>query len=881
VVVPSPIAFTPAQAWTLFAAPEEGLEERQQEGLQAVLDQRFRILAPIGRGGMGSVYLCEDIALRSRAAVKVLRSGNRDMRRRFIDEATLLANLRHPHLVQVLAVGETAEGHPYMAMEHLGQSLDSRLREGEPLPWREVVEVSIQTGEALAALHRAGVVHRDVKPANIAELRGVTGRVFVKLLDLGVARADDLASVQQGGELLPPRRRTKAGKVLGTPGYVPPEAGLSVPDARFDVYGLGATIFRLCTGVMPNPLEPSSMRAARPGLELPEELESIVARALAVLPEDRIGSAEELSRELAGIHTVHAEEVKETLFDGCYELIELLGIGAKAEVYRAYHRDARCYVALKILRAEVVGDEEERARFDREARVLGMLRHPSIPRLVECRTGAGVRRPFIAMELCPGARAVDLGPEPLSPGEVIAVGQHLAGALETMHDAGIVHRDLNRTNVLIDRGDGDRGLRAFIIDLGQVELLDAFYAGVDERYPTPPEARTRLGSGGLERVDWTAPEAKAGEGWTAKSDVYSLGRMLHLLLTGKLPAEDPDGGWVSPAERVPECDGPLAEAILGALQVDPNYRFDAKGLGGCLAEAAAERAAIFAEEGRIGDIRRGPVTVQAAPLSELRETSSGSGAVDRLVAERGAEQRALASLSPKGASERGGERTSRPSWSLLIGVCVSVATFAVTLTLLVTRGWGDHSSTIVAAAGVVRGGEQAPERSDARPAAHAAAQLGGVRDQSSEVAEEDDLGEGRASGGEPVGSIDGGQERESLPTGTEGSEDGVDPSPPLTATVSSARKTVVSIKRSALSADVFKRRLGRHQAELQECARGAGELEVAVAVSAGGAVTRVSAEPASPLVRLCLRDVLTSIAFPSANRPSRHLLKLGGGGPRN
>ncbi len=208
--------------------------------------------------------------------------------------------------------------------------------------------------------------------------------------------------MQQGGELLPPRRRTKPGKVLGTPGYVPPEAGLSVPDARFDVYGLGATIFRLCTGVMTNPLEPRSMRAARPDLDLPEELESIVARALAVLPEERIGSAEELSRELAGIQTVHVEEVKETLFDGCYELIELLGIGAKAELYRAYHRDARRYVALKILRAEVCDDAEERVRFDREARALGVLRHPSIPRLVECRTGAERRRPFIAMELCPG-----------------------------------------------------------------------------------------------------------------------------------------------------------------------------------------------------------------------------------------------------------------------------------------------------------------------------------------------------------------------------------------------------------------------------------------------------------------------------------------------
>ena len=872
----SPVPFTPALGWTLFAAPEDASGERLQEGRQAVLDQRFRILAPIGRGGMGSVYLCEDIALRSRAAVKVLRSENRDMRRRFVDEATLLANLRHPHLVQVFAVGETGEGHPYMAMEYLGQSLDSRLREGEPLPWREVVELSIQIAEALGILHRAGVVHRDVKPANIAELRGATGRVFVKLLDLGVARVDDLASVQQGGDVLPPRRRTKAGKVLGTPGYVPPEAGLSVPDPSFDVYGLGATIFRLCTGVMPDPLEPRSMRAARPELDLPEELESIVARALAVLPEDRIRSAEELSRELAGIHTVHGEEVEETLFDGCYELISLLGIGAKAEVYWAYHRDARRYVALKILREEVTDDEEERVRFDREARALGVLRHPSIPGLVECRTGAERRRPFIAMELCPGQRAVDLGPEPLSVDEVIAVGRQLASALEAMHRVGIVHRDLNRTNVLIDRGDGDRGLRASIIDLGQVELLDTFYAGVDERYPTPPEARTRLGSGGLERVDWTAPEAKAGEGWTTQSDVYSLGLLLHLLLTGKRPAEDPDGGWVSPVERVPECQGSLAEAILGALQVDPKYRLDAKGLGDYLRDAAEDRVAILAEEELLRGAELRPLGVRSDRIVDLQGPTSGIGEVDRALGD-GDGLRVSASTSLEGLSDRLSGLVKRPSWIVLTMACASLVAAGVLLTLLVTEGSRDRGSAIAAATRAARAGERGPEES-ARPTS-AMLPLDGTREPGSEIVVRRDLDETSTKAGEgSVGATVGVEE--ALPTDTARSTEGIDLSSPSPETTPVASKAVASSGRS-LSGALFKRQLQRHRAELRECARGAAALEVTVAVSAGGAVTDVGAEPASPLVKLCLRDVLTSIAFPSADRPSTHRLKLGGGDPRN
>ena len=215
----TPSALTPALEWMPSDAPRDQPQPADQPH---VFDKRFRVLGPIGRGGMGKVQLCEDLSLRSEAAVKVLRSEGTDMRRRFRDEAILLANLRHPHLVQVLAVGETEEGFPYIAMEHLGQSLDRRLRREKTLPWREAVEIGVQIAEALSTLHRAGVVHRDVKPANIAELRGVTGRVFVKLIDLGVARVENLSSLQQGGESAPPRRRTKEGKILGTPGYTPP-----------------------------------------------------------------------------------------------------------------------------------------------------------------------------------------------------------------------------------------------------------------------------------------------------------------------------------------------------------------------------------------------------------------------------------------------------------------------------------------------------------------------------------------------------------------------------------------------------------------------------------------------------------------------------------
>lgn len=577
-----------ARGWTLHT--EAG---RDMVGVR--FGERFEVQEQIGAGGMASVFVCKDLALHGLAAVKLLRDGDADTRRRFADEARLLANLRDPHLVQVLAVGETADGAPYMALEYLpGQSLDERLIRRGPLPWREAVELASQVAGALETLHRVGVIHRDVKPSNIVQLDSATGRPVVKLIDLGVAKVHDWARVQAGGFTPVPRHKTEVGKVVGTPGFCPPEAAQVEADPRFDSYALGVTIYQLCTGIIPTPGEYRPMSEVRPACKVPPELEALIAAAVAVHPEDRVPTAAEFQRRLEAIRIAHTDDAEPFLFDGCYELLEVLGAGAKAEVYRAYHRDAACYVALKLLSARSKANFEERARFAREARVLSAVSHPSLPKLVDCRTSTNRKQPFIAMSLAKGKRAGEfcIAGKTLAPADVLTVGKQLAGALVELHARGILHRDLHTSNILIDLG---RETTATLIDVGMADLTDRFYAVVEQRYPTPPESRVKLGTGGLEMLEWTAPEARAGRGWTAKSDVYSLGLLLYKLLTGKRPFAEGETKMISPRLHVPNCPRALETALRWALYQDPDARVDAEGLLAQLDEATEEMSEEAAE----------------------------------------------------------------------------------------------------------------------------------------------------------------------------------------------------------------------------------------------------------------------------------------------
>jgi serine/threonine protein kinase len=598
-----------------------------------VLANRFKIVAPISSGGAATVYRCEDLHLHAPAAVKILTDSTEDARLRFLDEGRILANLKSPHLVQVLAVGEVSGGSdrpamPFMALELLpGRNLDQRLRQEGPLPWREAAELLVQVAGAVADMHQVGVIHRDIKPGNIVEIGSITRRRLVKVVDLGIAKVTDWTAVDTSGLTPSPRHQTEANLVVGTPGFVAPEARVvaSTPATpRFDTFALGVTLYLLCTGEMPKLADHRPMNDVRPKCDAPLELEALVAAALAVLPEDRIATAEEFGQRLESIRSAYADEAEPCMFAGCFELLQTLGAGAKGEVYRAYNHDAPAHVALKLLSEQSKKNPEERARFAREGQVLRAVRHAALPELHECRTSEKERRPYIAMSLASGRCAGEfcIGKNILPAAEVIEVGKSLAGALVALHARGIVHRDISTSNVVIDRVP--KITTATLIDFGMAELEPKFYAIVDQRYPPRPRERVRLGTGGLEQFDWTAPEAKATRVWTGKSDVWSLGLLLYRLLTGKRPATNPAGILLSPREVQPRCPHALASALLSALNPNPDERVTAAELLERLDAAAdelteeAEAAAVeLADEDEAPSVSRPePATSKpAAPSS--------------------------------------------------------------------------------------------------------------------------------------------------------------------------------------------------------------------------------------------------------------------------
>jgi hypothetical protein len=264
------------------------------------LGEEYRILRLIGEGGMGSVYEAERTADGVRCAVKVLHetsSWNPEAVWRFHREARAAAAVDHAAIVRVFDVGRTEEGTPFIVMEFIeGESLGQRLRRDGVLAPEIAIRVMVHVLSGLEAAHRAGVIHRDVKPDNI-HLIGETDAPAAKLLDFGVSRfihpETNVATLM-----------TRTGAVLGTPHYMAPEQarGDNDLDHRVDVFAAGAVLYEATLGavafpgtnynqVMARILSGEFRAPSEANPSYPAALEAVVLRAMAHRREDRYGSA--------------------------------------------------------------------------------------------------------------------------------------------------------------------------------------------------------------------------------------------------------------------------------------------------------------------------------------------------------------------------------------------------------------------------------------------------------------------------------------------------------------------------------------------------------------------------------------------------------------
>ena len=298
------------------------IERLRKQVDQAMQLGQYRLGSKLGEGGMGAVYEASHEMLARPAAIKLIRTDNSEMTKRwqsrFEREAQATAGLQSPHTVSIYDFGKTDDGTFYYVMERLdGVDLGTLVETEGPLSPTRAVHLLRQVCHSLAEAHASGLIHRDIKPANIFVCRHALEQDFVKVLDFGLVKAN---------EREPSVELTQAGTLLGTPAYMAPEMIQDqASDARSDLYSLGCVAFFMLTGrtVFDGSLsaiiaghvkkEPPKMLTPD-GAEIPSELEQVVLQCLAKNPSKRPVDTIELEQQLAALPSINwGLEVGESL----------------------------------------------------------------------------------------------------------------------------------------------------------------------------------------------------------------------------------------------------------------------------------------------------------------------------------------------------------------------------------------------------------------------------------------------------------------------------------------------------------------------------------------------------------------------------------------
>ncbi len=276
-----------------------------------VLNERFKILEPLGVGGMGRVYKAVQAPLDRVIALKVLNpkyAGSKDpgFERRFFLEAAMTAKLHHPNTITVHDYGRTEDGVYFIAMEYVeGETLQARLARDGTLDWTKALHIAGQIARSLREAHKLGMIHRDLKPANVMLLQEDTSSDMVKVLDFGLVK-----SLIGDGPLSPTDTElTQAGVLLGSPLYMAPEQARNEADARSDIYALGVLLYQCLAGKPPftgkesidiivKHIREKPVQLKAHVVDLPVEVNALVMKCLEKEPANRFQSMDELLEAL-------------------------------------------------------------------------------------------------------------------------------------------------------------------------------------------------------------------------------------------------------------------------------------------------------------------------------------------------------------------------------------------------------------------------------------------------------------------------------------------------------------------------------------------------------------------------------------------------------
>jgi serine/threonine-protein kinase len=292
------------------ASPKKRNIPYASELIGTLVSGKYRLLRAVGHGGMGTVFKAENVAIGKVVALKLLHRNLTDdsvVIQRFQREARITVSIGHPNIVEVLDMGQEPTGAPFIVMEYVrGRNLKKLLRDEGPVSVERACRIVGQVLEALAATHKNGVVHRDLKPENILLTPRSHEPDFVKVFDFGISTFTESATERERRVDLTP-----TGFTMATPFYASPEQirGAKGRDPRVDIYAVGVILFELLTGnrpfeganlpdlcdrILTGELTP--LRAFRK--DVPDALENVVRRALALYPVDRFQTANDFLQAL-------------------------------------------------------------------------------------------------------------------------------------------------------------------------------------------------------------------------------------------------------------------------------------------------------------------------------------------------------------------------------------------------------------------------------------------------------------------------------------------------------------------------------------------------------------------------------------------------------